>query len=186
MNVVLLGPPASGKGTQAKLLADRGFLHLSTGDMLRAERNACTDLGCRIATALDAGELVSDELVTELIRQRLSGQHVNVVFDGYPRTVKQAASLDSLLASFAQTVDVAIALTVDTHLLLSRMTKRYCEQGRSDDNPDSLRRRLQSYDEMTSQLFPYYRKRGVLVEIDGMPQVDVVSSQIAAHIGRYQ
>ena len=135
MNIILFGPPAAGKGTQAKrLVTDRGFVQLSTGDMLRAARSAGTELGERVAAIMDSGQLVSDAIVIELIEDQLDTHKdaAGFIFDGFPRTVPQAEALDATLAKRGQEIDCVIRLKVDEAQLLERVTKRYEEQGRED------------------------------------------------------
>lgn len=181
MNIILFGPPAAGKGTQAKrLVTEYGFIQLSTGDMLRAARNAGTELGQRVAAIMDSGQLVSDEIVIELIEDQLDTHKdaSGFIFDGFPRTVPQAEALDSTLAKRDMEVDVVIRLKVDEDALLERVTKRFEEQGRDDDNPETFKKRLDAYSAQTAPLLPIYAERKKLVEVDGMKSIDAVAGGI--------
>ncbi|MGH1422327.1 MAG: adenylate kinase [Hyphomonas sp.] len=181
MNLILFGPPAAGKGTQAKrLVEERGFIQLSTGDMLRAARASGSDLGERVAKIMDEGSLVSDEIVIALIDEQLTLHKgaAGFIFDGFPRTVGQSTALDELLASRDAKVDRVVRILVDDDKLLSRVTKRFEEQGRKDDNPETFSKRLEKYYQDTAPLVPIYAERGVLVEVDGMGQIDAVAADI--------
>ncbi|MFN3314388.1 MAG: adenylate kinase [Hyphomonas sp.] len=183
MNLILFGPPAAGKGTQAKRLVEqRGFVQLSTGDMLRAARASGSDLGQRVSRIMDEGGLVSDAIVIDLISEQLTthSDAPGFIFDGFPRTIGQAEALDSLLDSRGEAVDLVIRMRVDDSLLLERVTKRFQEQGRADDNPETFSRRLERYYEDTAPLVPLYAERGVLIEIDGMGSIETVSIEIDA------
>lgn len=181
MNIILFGPPAAGKGTQAKrLVTERGFIQLSTGDMLRAARSAGTELGERVAAIMDSGQLVSDEIVIELIEDQLDThkEAPGFIFDGFPRTVPQAEALDKTLESRGMAVDVVIRLKVDETALLERVTKRYEEQGREDDNPETFSKRLDAYNAQTAPLLPIYSGQDKLVEVDGMSSIENVAGGI--------
>jgi adenylate kinase len=187
MNLILFGPPAAGKGTQAKrLVAERGMVQLSTGDMLRAARASGSDLGVQVAHILDRGELVSDQIVIALIEERLPEAEAagGAIFDGFPRTVAQAQALDRMLGQRHSQIDIVIRLTVDHHALLERIGKRYAEQGRPDDNPEVFETRLSAYAAQTAPLLPYYSMQGKLVELDGMKPVEQVARDIDAALDR--
>jgi len=181
VNLVLFGPPAAGKGTQAKrLVAERGMVQLSTGDMLRAARTSGSELGNRVAGIMDRGELVSDEIVIALIEEALPAAERagGAIFDGFPRTVAQAEALDALLARRGRKIDVVLRLVVDDQALLERIARRFAQEGRADDNPESFKVRLNAYNTQTAPLLPYYRARGGLVELDGMASIEDVARQI--------
>lgn len=183
MNLILFGPPAAGKGTQAKrLTAERGFVQLSTGDMLRAARKSGSELGAKVAAIMDAGSLVSDEIVIALIEEALANHKgaPGFIFDGFPRTVAQAEALDAMLAKHGQKIDRVIRLEVDSQQLMARIAKRFAEEGRADDNPDAYKVRLDAYFAQTAPLVPYYEKQGKLTGVDGMADVETVASAIAS------
>jgi adenylate kinase len=181
MNLILFGPPAAGKGTQAKrLVAERGMIQLSTGDMLRAARTSGSELGKRVAAIMDAGSLVSDEIVIALIEERLPEAEAagGAIFDGFPRTVAQAQALDAMLAKRGGKIDALLRLKVDEPALIERIAKRFAEQGRPDDNPEVFVTRLGAYNAQTAPLLPYYQAQGKLTELDGMGSVDAVAVAI--------
>lgn len=181
MNLILFGPPAAGKGTQAKrLVQERGLIQLSTGDMLRAARASGTELGKTVADIMDRGDLVSDEIVIALIEEQLDS-HPNAngfIFDGFPRTVAQAKALDVALEKRGHAVDWVVRLRVDDEALMKRITKRFEDEGRKDDNPETFAIRLENYNKQTAPLLPYYAAQGKLSEVDGMADIETVSSNI--------
>ncbi len=183
MNLILFGPPAAGKGTQAKrLVTERGMVQLSTGDMLRAARNSGSELGQKVAAIMDAGSLVSDEIVIALIQEHLADaeDHGGAIFDGFPRTLGQAKALDQMLAGLGKAIDHVIRLKVDDEALMARIATRFAEQGRADDNPESFKIRLDAYNSQTAPLLPFYRQQGKLVEVDGMASIEAVAKSIDA------
>jgi adenylate kinase len=183
MNLILFGPPAAGKGTQAKRLVEhRKMVQLSTGDMLRAAIAAKSELGQKVEGILQRGELVSDDIVIALIEDRLPEAEAagGAIFDGFPRTLAQAQALDVMLESRGAKIDLVIRLKVDDDQLLKRIAGRFAESGRPDDNPESFKVRLSAYNEQTAPLLPYYQNHGKLVEVDGMGTVDEVAAAIDA------
>lgn len=189
MNLILLGPPGAGKGTQAKKLEEKfGLKQLSTGDMLRAERAAGTDLGKKVQAIMDRGDLVPDQIVIDMIAGRMSQSDCarGVIFDGFPRTVAQAEALDQMLAEKGHKLAAVIELVVDENGLVDRLNKRVAEMKaagqipRADDTEETLRNRLAEYRAKTAPIIPYYEKTGLLKKIDGMRAIDVVEKDIAA------
>ncbi len=186
MNLILFGPPAAGKGTQAKRLVDgRGMIQLSTGDMLRAARASGTELGNRVAGVMDRGELVTDEIVIALIEEQLPKAEAagGAIFDGFPRTLAQAEALDILLKGRGSQIDQVIRLKVDDTALVKRIEGRFAAEGRADDNPESFKVRLNAYNTQTAPLLPYYQEQGKVVEIDGMAPMEAVASAIDKALG---
>ena len=187
MNLVLFGPPAAGKGTQAKrLIENRGMVQLSTGDMLRAAIASGSTLGKRVEGIMATGELVTDDIVVGLIEERLPDldAHGGGIFDGFPRTLAQAEALDAMLERRDHRIDLVIRLMVDDEALKARVAGRFAESGRPDDNPAAFEQRLVAYNRDTAPLLPYYRAQGKLVEVDGMAPVGVVASAIDAAMAR--
>ncbi|WP_421579518.1 adenylate kinase [Shinella sp. M31] len=187
MRLIFLGPPGAGKGTQAKLLTEKyGIPQLSTGDMLRAAVAAGTDVGKRAKAVMDAGELVSDAIVNEIVSDRIDSADCakGFILDGYPRTVPQAQALDEILAGKGIALDAVIELKVDEDALVKRMENRVAETiaaggtVRSDDNPEAFKRRLTEYREKTAPLSNYYASTGKLQTVDGMANVDKVTAEI--------
>lgn len=191
MNIILLGPPGAGKGTQAaRLVAERNMVQLSTGDMLRAARTSGTDMGRRVAEVMDRGDLVTDDIVIGLIREQLQSDADTggYIFDGFPRTLAQADALGQLLSDIGEKLDCVIELQVNDDVLIKRILGRAAEsvaaggQARADDNEDSLKTRLLAYYKQTSPLVGYYYAKGDLKTIDGLASVDVVAQSIAKAI----
>ena len=181
MNLILFGPPAAGKGTQAKRLVEtRKMVQLSTGDMLRAAIASGSKLGKRVSGIMERGELVSDGIVIELIEQRLPEAEAagGAIFDGFPRTLAQAQALDEMLEHRGSRIDLVIRLKVDDEALMKRVAGRFAESGRPDDNPDSFKVRLAAYNAQTAPLLPYYQAHKKLVEVDGMGSIEEVAAAI--------
>ena len=190
LDVLVLGPQGSGKGTQAKRIkATYGIPHIATGDMLREMRGLDTPLGRRLKEVLDSGELVNDELMVSLIRDRLSRGDTTpgFVLDGFPRTMAQAEALDALLHELGRTLDVVFEFQIgDRAQLVERMLKRAAEEGRADDTPDAIQRRLELYDRETAPLVEYYRTRGNVVGIHAGRTIDEVFAEIESALGEAQ
>ncbi|MCO8145809.1 adenylate kinase [Rhodovulum tesquicola] len=213
MNIILLGPPGAGKGTQARrLVEERGMTQLSTGDMLREARSSGTEMGKRVAAVMDRGELVTDEIVIGLIAEKLEGGGGGFIFDGFPRTLAQADALGALLDNMGQRLDAVIEMRVDDEALVARITARSTCAGcgevyndisrpipadgtcvkcgateftrRADDNADSLRQRLMEYYKKTSPLIGYYHAKGQLSVVDGLGEIDAVSAEIKAALDK--
>jgi adenylate kinase len=185
LNLILFGPPGAGKGTQAKRLVEgRGMVQLSTGDMLRAAIASGSPLGQKVAGVMQRGELVSDEIVIELIEERLPETEAagGAIFDGFPRTIAQAQALDALLQGRGKRIDLVVRLRVDDQALMDRIAGRFAESARPDDNPESFKVRLAAYNAQTAPLIPYYQTHGKLVEVDGMGSIDQVAAGIDAAI----
>lgn len=178
--LLLMGPPGAGKGTQAAALAEgRGLRKLSTGDMLRDHVSRGTELGRRAKSIMDAGDLVPDDLIVAMVRSELDAMdEVRVLLDGFPRTTGQAAALDALLADFGATMDAVVVLEVPENELVLRLLGRAEQQGRSDDDEATVRKRMEVYRESTRPLLDFYETRGALARVDGVGEVDEVTGRI--------
>jgi adenylate kinase len=215
MNLILLGPPGAGKGTQAKRLeVARGLVQLSTGDMLRAAVASGSALGQQAKQVMEAGQLMPDEIIIAMIAERIARPDARkgFVLDGFPRTEAQAEALDRMLAGRGTRLDAVIELTVDEAVLIERISGRFscakCGAGyhdkyqrprvegvcdrcgstefvrRKDDNPETLKARLEAYRAQTAPIVPYYRRKGLLKQVDGMASPDEVTRQIEAILER--
>lgn len=187
VNIILLGPPGAGKGTQASILTKtRGLVQLSTGDMLREAQASGSEMGKIVADVMAKGQLVTDEIVIGLIREKLGQGGSGFIFDGFPRTLAQADALGALLAEMGQSLDAVIELRVNDEVLVDRIVGR-AEQARAagqpvraDDNAESLKTRLMAYYKQTSPLIGYYHAKGLLKAVDGLAEIDAVATDIAA------
>lgn len=208
-NIILLGPPGAGKGTQArKLVEERGMVQLSTGDMLREAMASGTEMGLKVAGVMSRGELVTDEIVIGLIEEKMADSAAGFIFDGFPRTLPQADALGALLARKGSKLDAVIEMRVDDEALVRRITGRFtcgdcgevyhdetkpvavegtCDacgghnlKRRADDNADSLKTRLMEYYKKTSPLIGYYYAQGDLFAVDGLAEIDEVAAQMSA------
>lgn len=187
MRLILLGPPGAGKGTQAQRLVERhGIVQLSTGDMLRAAVAAETEIGLRAKAVMDAGKLVSDEIVVGIVADRIVEPDARrgFVLDGFPRTIAQAEALDAMLAGKGLALDAVIEFVVDEARLVDRIVKRADEARaaglpvRKDDTPEVFVRRLEEFRALTAALSPFYRAKGLLRTVDGMAPIDSVTQEI--------
>ena len=175
MNIILFGPPGAGKGTQASLISNSfSLLHLSTGELLRNEVKLGSNLGLKVEEIINSGELVSDELVLEIVKKNLNVNQNGWILDGYPRNLSQANSLNDVLKELDQPLEMVIYLDVDEEVLVERLLKR----GRSDDNESTIRKRLRIYNDTTQPLIGYYKKQNILEYIEGNRNLNQISNDI--------
>jgi adenylate kinase len=183
MRLLIMGPPGAGKGTQAKLIAEHYAIPaISTGDIFRAMKTADTPLARQVRDIMAAGGYVSDEITNQIVAERLAQPDCDGGFllDGYPRTIAQVDSLDSGLAERGAPIDAVLSLLADEDAVVERLLKRATIEGRADDNEDTIRVRQQVYAEQTAPLLEVYGARGLLVEVDGLGEIDEVSERVFA------
>ncbi|RYB93331.1 adenylate kinase [Nocardioides oleivorans] len=181
MRLILMGPPGAGKGTQARFVAEHfGVPAISTGDIFRANVSDGTPLGVEAQRYMDAGEYVPDEVTNKMVRNRIDEPDAEPGFllDGYPRTLAQVTELDGMIGFTGHRLDAVVVLTVDPEELVQRLLQRAQTDGRADDTEDVVRRRQEVYSEQTAPLIEVYRERGILVEVDGMGEVDEVTQRV--------
>lgn len=181
MNVIFFGPPAAGKGTQAKIIEEKyGLKQLSTGDMLREEVANGTDLGLRAKKVMDEGKLVPDFVVIDMIAGRIDSPECakGAIFDGFPRTVAQADALEQMLAERDKAIDIVLELRVEDSAIMERVKKRAAEEGRSDDTVEAMEKRLAAYRDYSAEVLPYYESRVGVKPIDGMKSIEDVTAQV--------
>ena len=185
MRVILMGPPGAGKGTQAKVVAQRlSVPAISTGDIFRANVSEGTPLGVEAKRYMDAGDYVPDEVTNEMVRERIAEDDARRGFllDGYPRTVAQVDELDQMLRDKGQALDAVVVLTVDKDELVARLINRAEIEGRTDDTEEVIRKRQDLYNDQTAPLLAVYADRGLLVEVDGMGEVDQVTARVFSQL----
>lgn len=186
-NIIIFGPPGSGKGTQSAKLAERyGLTHISTGDIFRAEIKAQSELGLRVRSIIEKGELVSDELLVDLLRSAMQ-KHPDTegfLFDGYPRTIQQAHDLEELLGEMHAGVDIVLALEVHDDELMQRLLKRAEIEGRKDDTAEVIANRLRVYHEQTSPLMDHYEAQGKMHRVNGLGSIDEIFERLCEKISK--
>jgi adenylate kinase len=183
MRIVLLGAPGSGKGTQAKRLkVELGVAHISTGDLLRAAVKAGTPLGVKAKAVMEAGQLVSDDIVLGLLEERLAEPDTKsgFILDGYPRNLAQANALDALLTRVGQPLEAVVKLNVPDAAIVKRCETRFEQEHRADDNPETVHKRLAVYAEQTAPVADFYAQRGLLTEIDGVGAIEAIGDRVLA------
>lgn len=188
-NLILFGPPGSGKGTQSMRIAEKyNLVHISTGDIFRREIKNQTTLGIKVQSIIEKGELVPDDLLVDILRSALqkAGNPAGFVFDGFPRTLPQAADLDKLLGETGEKVSLVLALDVDEEEIVSRLLKRAQLEGRKDDTEDVIRNRMKVYHSQTHPLMQYYDQQGKFVSLHGIGSIDdifvSICNKIAGHL----
>ena len=185
MNIVIFGPPGAGKGTQSKFLVQKFNLNqLSTGDLLRKEINNNTDLGKKISSIINSGELVSDEIVGNLIEKFISDEKVknNIIFDGYPRTLNQAKNLEELLKKNNQKIDIVLKLSVSLEIVKKRISERKNQEKRADDNEEIAIKRYKTYEQSSAQVLEHYKQLNLLKIVNGEASISEINTEISGLI----
>ena len=181
MKLLIMGPPGVGKGTQASRIKSKlNIAHLSTGDILRSEIEKETDTGVQAKLNMDAGKLVPDQVLLDIIQDRIKNPDCDggYLLDGFPRTLPQAVGLEKIMESIKHTLDMVISLTADENELVERLIKRGEESGRSDDTPEVIRNRQKIYWEQTAPLLDFYQKKGILKDVDGLGEISEITERI--------
>ena len=185
MNIVIFGPPGAGKGTQSKFIVNKYNLHqLSTGDLLRKEISNKTELGTKITSIMNAGELVSDDIVSNLIEKFVSNDKYknHIIFDGYPRTIEQAKNLDFLLNKYKQKIDIVLKLSVNLDTVKKRILERQVKEKRADDNENVAIKRFRNYEISSKPLIEYYKQSNLLKVVNGEGTISQISNEISGII----
>ena len=185
MNIVIFGPPGAGKGTQSKFIVKKyNIYQLSTGDLLRSEIKNRTELGNKIASIMNSGELVSDKIVSDLIEKFISNQTYKnqIIFDGYPRTLSQAKNLDILLKKYKQKIDIVLKLNVTLETIKKRILERKSKEKRADDNEDIAIKRFQTYEKSSEPVLDYYRRTKLVKVVNGENSISQINDEISGLI----
>ena len=185
MNLIIFGPPGAGKGTQSKYIANKYYLYqLSTGELLRNEIKNKTELGLKISSIINSGELVSDEIVSNLIEKFISNNNYKnkIIFDGYPRTLSQAKNLDNLLNKYKQKIDIVLKLSVNLETVKKRILERQTQENRADDNEEIAIKRYRTYEKSSDPVINYYKQSNLLKVVNGEAGISEINSEISSLI----
>ena len=185
MNLIIFGPPGAGKGTQSKYIANKYYLYqLSTGELLRNEIKNKTELGLKISSIINSGELVSDEIVSNLIEKFISNNNYKnkIIFDGYPRTLSQAKNLDNLLNKYKQKIDIVLKLSVNLETVKKRILERQAQENRADDNEEIAIKRFKTYEKASEPVLDYYKQSNLLKVVNGEAEISKINSEISVLI----
>ena len=185
MNLIIFGPPGAGKGTQSKYIANKYYLYqLSTGELLRNEIKNKTELGLKISSIINSGELVSDEIVSNLIEKFISNNNYKnkIIFDGYPRTLSQAKNLDNLLNKYKQKIDIVLKLSVNLETVKKRILERQTQENRADDNEEIAIKRYRTYEKSSEPVINYYKQSNLLKVVNGEAGISEINSEISSLI----